>query len=123
MLIREVEVVLKNNKHLVLLWTSGDKEVAEKMVLMYTLNGKLRGWWSEITLIIWGPSAKLLASDEGLQDYILKIDEAGVHVMACQACADSYQVTDKLKDIGVDVKYMGEDLTTYLQEGYRVLSV
>ena len=30
---------------LVILWTSGDKEVAEKMVFMYTINAKQYEWW------------------------------------------------------------------------------
>lgn len=114
---------MQKSKHLVLLWTCSDREVAEKMVFMYTLNGKLRDWWSEITLIIWGPSAKLLVEDEDLSAYILKIKEAGVQVIACKACADSYHVTEKLENLGIDVKYMGEALTVYLQEGYQVLSV
>ena len=60
---------MRKSNHLVFLWTCGDREVAEKMVLMYTLNGKLRAWWSEITLIIWGPSAKLLVEDLYSKDH------------------------------------------------------
>ena len=57
---------------LVVLWTSGDKEVAIKMVYMYTYNAKKNGWWNDITFIIWGPSSKLLAEDQELQDYLKK---------------------------------------------------
>ena len=34
---------------LVVLWSSGDKEVATKMAFMYTLNAKLRGWRKDVT--------------------------------------------------------------------------
>jgi len=44
----------KSNAGRVVLWTSGDKEVALKMVFMYTLNSRLKGWWDEIKLIIGG---------------------------------------------------------------------
>ncbi|KXS47386.1 MAG: hypothetical protein AWL62_2688, partial [Halanaerobium sp. T82-1] len=36
---------MADKNSLVVLWTSGDKEVAKKMVFMYTLNAKTRGWW------------------------------------------------------------------------------
>jgi len=39
---------------LVVLWTSGDAEVAKKMVFMYVYNAKKYEWWDEITFIIWG---------------------------------------------------------------------
>ena len=33
---------------LAMLWTSQDKEVAQKMVFMYTKNSKLRDWWGQV---------------------------------------------------------------------------
>ena len=44
---------------LVILWTSGDREVALKMVFMYAGNAPRHGWWDDITLIVWGPSTSL----------------------------------------------------------------
>lgn len=34
-----------NEDELIILWTSGDKEVALNMVFMYALNSKLNKWW------------------------------------------------------------------------------
>jgi hypothetical protein len=48
---------------LVVVWSSGDREVALKTAFMYTVNAKLKGWWPEVILIVWGPSAKLLSED------------------------------------------------------------
>lgn len=110
-------------QELVLLWTSGDREAALKMVFMYAGNSKKRGWWDNVTLIVWGPSAKLLAGDEGLQEELAKLRREGVVLEACKACADSYGVSQKLGEMGIEVKYMGEPLTGYLKDGYRVLSV
>lgn len=107
---------------LVVLWTSGDRDVALKMVFMYTLNGKMRGWWDEISLVIWGPSSKLLSTDIELQDYIKKIIEEGVGVTACKACADSYGVASELENLGIDVKYMGEPLTNYLKSDWKTIT-
>jgi len=109
-------------KHLVVLWSSGDREVAFKMAFMYTLNSKKRGWWEEVTLVVWGPSSKLLTEDRELQAELEKMKQAGVELLACKACADGYGVSDALEGLGVTVKYMGEPLTGFLKEpDYKVL--
>lgn len=107
---------------LVVIWSSADREVAMNVVFMYTLNSKLRQWWPNVELVVWGPSARLLATDTDLQDYINTMNGAGVKVKACKACADIYGVTPVLEKLGIEVIYMGEPLTHYLKEGYKVLT-
>jgi hypothetical protein len=107
---------------LVVVWTSGDREVALKMVYMYTYNAKKNGWWDNIRFIVWGPSSKLLSEDKELQDYTQKMKEVGVEVFACKACADMYGVSEKLEELGLEVKYIGEDLTEMLQGGWTHLT-
>jgi len=113
---------LKPEDKLVVLWTSGDREVALKMVFMYTFNARKYKWWDDITLVVWGPSAKLLSEDKELQDYIKKIKDAGVDLKACKGCSDQYGVSEKLEELGITVKYMGE-LTDYLKEGRHILTL
>ena len=100
---------------LLVVWTSGDKEVAKNMVFMYTYNAKKNGWWETVNFLIWGPSSKLLSEDQELQSYIKKMQEAGVGLFACKACADIYGVADALTALGIEVKYMGQPLTHYLK--------
>ena len=109
-----------NKDKLVVVWTSADREVALKMVFMYTLNSKKYKWWDDITLLVWGPSAKLLSEDKELQDYIKKIKESGTEVLACKSCADQYGVSDKLEQIGITVRYTGVDLTNFIKERYVI---
>ena len=106
----------------IILWTSGDKEVALNMVLMYTLNAKKREWWKEVTLILWGPSSNLAAKDLEIQEYIAQMKEVGVKLEACKTCADIYGVSNKLEELGIEVKLMGMPLTNYLKEGYKVMT-
>jgi hypothetical protein len=109
---------------LVVIWTNGDREVAIRMAFMYTLNSKLKEWWDEVTLIVWGPSAKLLTEDQQLQEYVKKIENAGVELLACKACADSYGVSEVLEGLGINVKYTGQVLTDFLKdETTKVLTV
>lgn len=112
-----------NSNKLAVLWTSGDPDVAEKMVFMYTLNAKKQGWFDEVVLIIWGPSAKLSVENKMIGDYIKRMQEAGVKTEACYYCAQMYNVHEKLADMGVDVKGMGIPLSDYLKEGWKVLSL
>jgi hypothetical protein len=108
---------------LVVLWTSGDREVALKMVFMYTYNAKARGWWEDITLVVWGPSAKLLTEDKELQDHMQRIMEAGVTVKACKGCSDQYGISEELEDLGITVLYIGKELTDYIREGRKILTI
>lgn len=111
------------SNELYVLWTSGDRETALSMVFMYTLNAKRKGWWEDVTLIVWGASAKLLAQDEELQGHIQQIIVAGVDVVACVACADMFDATKTLEELGIEVKGMGYPLTQLLKAGKTVLSI
>lgn len=107
---------------LVVLWSSGDPEVAEKACLMYTHAAKRNGWFREVILIVWGPSEKLLAENSALKEKIASMKKDGVIVEACVACSNMYGVTNDLKVCEVDVKGMGVPLTRYLKRGYKVIS-
>lgn len=114
---------MEKRNRLAVLWTSPDREVALKMVFMYTLNSKLNGWWDDVCLIIWGPSAKLLAEDTELQRYTQKMLQHQVEVVACKACSDAYGVSEQLAALGAEVKYMGLPLSQMLQSGWTQLTI
>jgi hypothetical protein len=107
---------------LAVVWTSGDPEVAKRVCFMYTLNARKQKWFDEVTLIVWGPSAKLLAENKDLQAEVKAMQDAGVKVQACLACADSYGVTEPLRKLGIEVRYMGKPLTDMLKQGWKVLT-
>jgi hypothetical protein len=107
-----------NNDTLLVVWSSGDIDVAEKVCFMYTYNAKKWGWFDNIVFVIWGPSQKLLAENEKLQEGIQKMIDEGIVVEACSACARMYGVGEELQECGVDVKGMGTVLTNYLKAGY-----
>ncbi|PLX71465.1 MAG: DsrE family protein [Denitrovibrio sp.] len=111
-----------NENTLVVVWTSGDPEVAKKMVFMYTYNAKKYGWWENVIFIVWGPSAQLMTHDEELQRELQKFYDIGITVKACKACADMYDASDKLEILGMEVEYMGIPLTNYVKKGYKVLT-
>ena len=108
--------------HLVVVWSSDDPYVAEKVTFMYTHAAKTAGWFSEVTLIIWGPSAKLTAENMKIQEKLKAMQADGVVIEACVACARSYGVDEDLRRLGFDVKGMGKPLSDYLKSGAKVLT-
>ena len=103
-------------KRLTVVWTSGDPEVAEKICFMYTQAAKKYNWFCDVTLIIWGPSAKLLSENKSLRNKIGEMQKSGVKVEACIACANMYGVTDSFRKMGIDVKPMGVPLSESLKK-------
>ena len=116
-----MEVNAKKSK-LAIVWSSADRDVALQMIFMYSLNSKRLGWWDTIDLIVWGPSAKLLAEDVELKGKTKELLKAGVNILACKACTDNYQVSSDLQELGIDVRYMGEPLTEYIKLGWKILT-
>lgn len=107
---------------IVIYWTSRDEDVARELVFPYVLNSMLRKWWDEVTLVIWGPSQKTLCENEGLQEYLRPIKEAGVKLEACKACSDNYGISNQLSEMGIEVKYMGMLTTQYIKAGKKILT-
>jgi hypothetical protein len=73
--------------------------------------------------LIWGPSDKLLIENNELQEIVKKIGKAGVKILACKACADRYNASKKLEELGVEVKYTGDVLTNFIKEGRHILTL
>ena len=107
---------------LLVVWTSGDRDVAMNMVFMYTYNAKKSEWWENIRFIIWGASTKLLSGDKELQQEILKMKEIGIEILVCKACADIYGLSEDLQKLGLEVRYVGKDLTDMLKSDWKTLT-
>ena len=105
-----------------IIWAARDREVALNLAFMYAKNSRLKGWWPQVTLLVWGPSAELLTQDPGLQKELQALAKAGVELKACKACADRYGVGEKLTELGVEVIYTGQLLTNWLKTGVPVLT-
>lgn len=107
---------------LAVVWTSADSEVAHKVCFMYTHNAKKAKWFDEVTLVIWGPSSRILAGDKELQAAVKQMMKDGVNVQACVVCADMYGVADRLREMGIEVKAMGRPLSDMLKSDYKVIT-
>lgn len=106
-----------------ILWTSDNKDTFFNMLAMYAINSRKNNWWDEVNVIIWGASVKLTGNDTQIQTEILEMIASGVKIEACKACADNFGVSDKLMQLGITVRYMGEPMTEYLKSDEKFISV
>lgn len=114
---------MPEQKKLHILWTNADPETAQFMVMMYATNSMLRQWWDEVTVIIWGATARLAAENEDIRERIRIAQHAGVAFSACIACAEQLGAVDALKALGVEVIPWGQPLTKLIQSGAPLITV
>ncbi len=107
---------------LLIVWSTEEVEVAKKMVLLYGSVILPRGYWDEAHLMIWGPSARVLAESDELQAMLKTVQESGVETSACIVCTDDYGVSAKLESLGVTTMHTGELLTEALQSDWKVIT-
>lgn len=107
---------------LLIVWSTAEIDVAKKLVLLYGSVIIERGYWDEGHLMIWGPSAQLLAQNSELQETLKKVQDQGIKLSACRVCTDDYGVTKELEDLGIDVTHTGEFLTHALQKDWKVIT-
>lgn len=113
---------MRETDQLMVIWSSGDPDVALKVCFMYTHAAKKMKWFKQVHLIVWGPSAKLLTQNEELQIKLKQMKDDGVVLEACVNCAKMYGVADKLSEMGIDVKAMGKPLTQRLKDDWKQLN-
>ena len=107
---------------LLIVWCTSEIEVAKKMILLYGSVILPRNYWDEAHIMIWGPSAKLLAENVELQEMVAKVQATGVKFSCCVVCSADYGVTEKLASLGIDMTHTGEMLTESLQGDWKVLT-
>ncbi len=107
---------------LLIVWSSGEIEVAKKLVLLYGSVILERGYWDEAHLMVWGPSAKLLAENTELQEMVFRVIESGVKASVCVVCSDDYGVTEELRSLGIEPTHTGEFLTQALKSDWKVIT-
>ena len=110
-------------ERLFILWTNADFLTSDKMVMMYATNSMLNRWWDDVTVIIWGATAKLVAENEMIRTKIQIAQNAGVRFSACKACTDQLGVTEKLDVLGIETIYWGAGLTEILKSGEKLITV
>ncbi len=111
-------------ENLLIVWTNGDIEVANKFPLLYSSVILDRGYWKTAHLMLWGPSIKLAKDNIQIQEQLKKIQKTGVKMSACIVCVEDYDATSILNELNIEITHTGELLTTALKdETYSVMTI
>lgn len=110
-------------EELFILWTNDNPITSEKMVCMYAHNAILKKWWDEVTVIVWGATIKYVAEDRAIQNRLMQMQNDGVKLSGCKACAEDLGVVDKMIELGIELKYWGEPLTKIIKGNHKVITI
>lgn len=110
-------------KKLNILWTTTNKDTIFNMISMYSITSLKQGLWTEIRIIIWGGSVKLLAEDVQVQTVVSEMLNAGIEIVVCNTSSDRYDVTEKLVEMGVKVEYLKDSFTELLKADEKLLTL
>lgn len=106
-----------------ILWTSPDAQTAEHMVLLYGPKSFQNNLWDEVQIIIWGGSAKLVATNEHIQSLVSQAMKNGVKFSGCSTCAEGLNATQKLLEIGVELKPWGKPLSEIIKNKENLITI
>jgi hypothetical protein len=107
---------------LLVILSSGDREVALDVGLIYPLNAIKNRWMDDVKLIVFGPSEKLAAYDTEVQGKLKELMEAGINVIACKWCADRMNITSLIEKAGIKVEYVGPIISQLIKDGWASLA-
>lgn len=110
-------------KKLTVLWKSSNVTDIERLIIPYILNSKIKGWWDDVEVIVWGDSQHAVAQSKEYQDRVVDMIDQGISVYACKSCADSLGVSDTLEKLNITVMYTGQFLSERLQDKTREVLV
>ena len=112
-----------SNSNLFIIISSADPYVIKDVALMYGPNAPKYGWMDEVVLIFWGSTQKSILENKDLGDYVKElVGREHLKIMACKACSDGYGVSEKLEELGITVKYVGENVSNMLKQGWHSLT-
>ncbi len=85
---------------------------------MYAVNAVKYGWLDEVKLFFFGPSEKLLLTDETLRQYADDFREFVGPPIACKFIADREGLSDQVAALGLQVDYVGKAISDLIGAGY-----
>ena len=97
--------------------TSSDRRVI-KTALQYARRTVTEKFMEDTKVFLFGPSEEVIAYDTELQDFLKRYMEVEKKVLACKWCSDDYGVSDRLRDLGVTVEYIGVFVSQAIRDGY-----
>ena len=77
----------------------------------------------KVNIIVWGAPSKLIAENKAIQSLVLEAMDNGVKISGCLHCAQELGVEQELKDLGIDLQYMGVPLTELIKSDANLITI
>ena len=104
-----------SSKVLIILST-GEKEKALSGIL-YARNSQKNKWLDDVKVVFFGPFESLVCDDEEVAEEAAQLLDYQTPV-ACKYLSDHSGKSDKLKEIGFEVEYVGSMVSNFIKDGY-----
>ena len=85
---------------------------------MYAVNALKHAWMDEVKLYFFGPAEELLVKDKYLQELVAEYQNENESAIACKFVAQESDIGDQVKSLGVEVQYVGEQISSLIKAGY-----
>ena len=96
--------------------STGEKEKAFTGI-MYATNAQKNKWLDDVKVVFFGPFENLMCKDEEIAEYASQLLEYETPV-ACKRLSDNAGISDKLKEMGYQVEYVGKIISDLIKKGY-----
>lgn len=95
---------------------------AEKALtgLMWAQNAMRYEWMADVKVIFFGPAQNLVLTDERVKKMAVEIAEVEKPVF-CRFLSDRDGNTGQIREIGMEVKYVGPIISDLIKQGYAPL--
>ncbi len=107
-------------ENLAVISVSSNLEVFESMMASIASTSKTSNW-NQILLIFWGPSTKLLISDEMVRSKMEALKSQGVFVKVCKSSAEEFNVIEEIIWSHLDLIDTRDPVKEYQEKGWAVL--
>ena len=105
-----------NNRLVVII---GTREPAKAEAgLMYATNALKHGWMEDVQLFFFGPAEDLLLEDPDLQEMLREFHRQDRQAVACRFLSDRQGTSEGLAVLGLDVSYVGSQISDLIKDGY-----
>ncbi len=102
--------------NLLIIIASGDED---KVLtgLMYAKNAIKYNWMPEVRVVFFGPSQGLLVNNSKVSESASELAQFG-KALACKFISDRDNQSEDIEGMGIEVRYVGEEISTLIRNGY-----
>ena len=84
--------------------------------LMYARNSIKAGWFSDVKVVFFGPSERLILR-KGISEEVKELSTLS-EVFACKTISDKAGISEDLEKLDIKVEYVGACISNFIKDGY-----